>query len=496
MSSSRNIDYEQVHSAKWHAWTDAKGMPKIPMYWQSPRISSQIGPIYSCLDLPELISTVATKELFLLCSDILDERDFSFANELLGAKGATPYLSRQGMIAALRLSEKRHTGYLVPAQTWKWHKEPTKELLDYLTFVFAKTNYQATTPSALSEKVLRDTLPTPHGIYRPSVMLRRDILENFPGGRIDRAFSAWYEFVYRYDKRKAYLAKCELVPTPFHAPFIRNYPSLKDVCGYAAGFWKCEMVARDRPISPIQIESRYPVEGECFTKWLWTGELMDCLEAGYQLLSISCGYGWVAMSDFMARWADRLWGIYQEVEGDAYLRAVLKAMMVGLPGRMLRQPETYKLVPLAERQEGDLPLLMHWHKATDKKFSDYMIRAEYDKESTALSYIGSYIVAEMRREMYHLMLAEHQNGRKVIQSYIDCYTLNGPTTLRRVGTDVGQYKEERFMDVWAVENRLIGKDDRGVIVVKAPGYGAKENGKNGERRAKLEEEYVKMSRKQ
>ena len=477
-------EWRKIHSSLWHPWQDKAGIRHVPTYFNasSQTIHTSYHPenfLYHVADMEEMIECVSKNGLFLLCKDPLNEHEFSYANELLGDDRATPYLSRQGNIAALRLSNKRRSGFLVPSKTWRWDNEPTANLTRNIGEIFRIFGYESTTPASLSEKILRATLPTPLGISRPSVWLRRDILDNHTGGRIDTAIPKFYRTVKEFDKNKAYAWHSRSVPSPFLCPFIRSGPSLAECLDYATGYWQCVLVAVPLPLHPIQVVK--PVPGEIITRWLWTGELLDCLEAGYQLVKIIRGYGFREMSNFMEMWSDILLEKhFQAQRSDEHLAKIIKSMMVGLPGRFLRQPEQYRLVHISEVRKGDIPLMMHWQEDGDRKFSDYAMRPEYDKESTALSYIGSYIVAEMRRELYHRMKIEMEHGYHVIRSYIDCYAVDtssrssGSSELyRNIGPQMGQWKEKAYTNVYAEENRFIGEEaySERQLKVKAPGFG-------------------------
>lgn len=466
------------HSSLWHPWQDKTGIRHVPCFHREEAIFSiaSSDPMFHVEHLEKLLSVVSQNQLFVLCHDILNEHEFFYAHELIGHPMATPYLSRKGNIAALRIANKRKSGFLVPEKTWNPNDIPLdySRLVENITLIFKLFGFESVTPASLSEKVLRATLPTPVRITRPNCWLRRDILENHVGGRIDCATPALYRKVRQFDKNKAYLFHSRYVPSPFETPIILVSPGIERAMGYAAGFWQCDVMARHATICPIQIEGRAPREGERFTCWLWSGEIQDCLECGYDV-HIRRGYGWSAMSDFMCPWSDILWQKYEQTKtfGDEHLLDIIKRMMVGVPGRFLRLPERYVLVPLSQIQEGDIPLLMHWRNDDERKFTDYAIRPEEDQESTALTPQGSYIVAEMRRELFHRMREEEQHGRTIVRSYIDSYCVVDTDTAnksyRNIGSGLGQWKEEEtWEDAYVEENRIVGRR-RGNLDMKAPG---------------------------
>lgn len=468
---------------KWHAWKDTTGMPYAPMMWHSNTISTVAGStLCYCSSLQELISEVAHRKLFVLCKDILSEGDFPFSNELLGDPAAHPYLSKSGGVVALRIFQKKRSGFLVPGATWGMNGPPTREGLQNIIDVFRLFNHQSTTPASISEKILRSSLPDIISISRPSLILRKDILDNHVGGRIDSARRGqFYSQVFEYDKNKAYLYHSRIVPNPFSVPVFCNNPSLDRAFSYRTGYWFAHLRAHETAIAPIQIDGRYPKEGEAIFRGFWTPELRSCVNSGYTVEEITRGYGWEEMSNFMEEWSDILWEGYVKAENmHPQVQAIIKSMMVGLPGRFLRQPVFHSLIPLSEArpstpdQDGDIPLMMHIgpdYKEGDRLFSDYALRPEYDRDSTALSPVGSYIVMAMRDELYQMMKQEHENGRRIIRSYIDCYAIDGPTTLHdNLGTGMGQWKEKRYGPSFTEENRFIGINlDTDEIDVIMPG---------------------------
>lgn len=472
--ATRDIDdIRQGSVACWHPWQDRPGMPKLPVFWSAGAIESDYGKLYTVESMERVFETVARRELFVLCQDILQERELPFINELLGDKRSVPYLSRTANCSALRVSSKRHSGFFVPTSTWLWDEPPCKELTQNLMHIFDVCGYQSTTPSSLSEKLLRSTLPEKLHISRPSVMLRRDILDNHVGGRIESAEPCFYTVVRKYDKNKAYLSLSRMVPSPWQAPVVWVHPKLDEIGEYPTGFWQCVLIARERTIAPIQVNGLAPVEGEVIERWLWTEELIDCLNAGYLLLKIRRGYGFRSMSTWMCAWADLLWEKYQR-ETDPHIKRVFKQMMVGLPGRFLKAPETYALINIDQGViPGDIPLPLHWIEPEDRKFSDYVIRPEYDKESTALSPIGSYIVMRMRQELYHLMLLALAQRRKIIMAYIDCVSVDGELDLGDdFGELPGQYKVEKLANMFAESNHFVAEselDPERLLLIKAPG---------------------------
>lgn len=448
-------------SKQWHSWQDKTGMPYALTYWYDLHIFSISGlPLetFSALSADELIDFVARHGLFLFCQNILNENEFPMVHGLIGNKKTTPFLSRSGGCMAMKCKVGRYTGYIVSAGAWGWNDIPDKTFLESLLSVFKLVGFQAVTPASTSEKLLASTLPE-QKIYIPSTVLRRDILDNNVGGRIDKAVPGFHHVVTKYDKNKAYLHKSRYVVSPYRAPFHRHKPALEEIYDYPTGWWKCEIVASDVHIPPVQINGRKPVPGEVFERWLWTGEVLDCTEVGYQV-KIQKGYGFPEMSNFMEQWSDVLWELYIVAEGyHEYARKILKSMMVGVPGRMLRRPEKLRLVHVSEATLQDIDIKIVW-KEGGKTCCDWLIRVEPDNSTGQLSQVGSFIVAEMRRELYHEMLRFELMGHNVIMSYIDCISVDGiPEYYDKEGKNLGEYKSEYYWNMYSEENRWIAQKD-------------------------------------
>lgn len=458
--------------ALWHPWMDIPGVSSPLAFWQGGSIFSPSGEkLFTPSLATELLEYVSHARLFLFVNDLLNSSEFSSfsLNEVLGC--SMSFMSGADHILGLSRSA-RSPGRIIQAGTWKWDgaidSQAFYERLDYLFHLF---NFQAMTPASLSEKVLRRTLPQNLCISRPGNSLRSAILNNHVGGRIDESLSSTlWRFVYQYDRNKAHLAESQLTPSPFHAPRSVSFPVLEQIMDFATGWWQCELVAVEKEISPIQIDGKKPGHGEVFTRWLWSEELRDCLEAGYQLIEIKGGYGWKEMSDWLCGWIQILWDAFGK-ESDPYICSLIKSMMVSLPGRFLRKPEYLTLILLSQAVTGDKLLCFKHMGNIDVFISDYAVHAEFDKESTALSPVGSYIVMKQRQELYHRMKAEVENGNVIVRSYIDMYATARPTTLDILGSGLGQYKEKRYGYSLTESNRFVGlNEDDGLLEMKAPGF--------------------------
>src|SRR6266567_1694654 len=165
----------------WHPWADKPGTRHTLTLWNAGRIGS-----VSISSVEELIGSVAHHGLYTFCNDVFDVVEFPFTDELLNHPKSEAYISKTGQVVALKLKSKRKAGFLIPASTWKWDSSPTKEMVDNVGTVFRQFGYEALTPSSLSEKVLRSTFEERTYINRPGDPLRRILLENSSGGRIDR----------------------------------------------------------------------------------------------------------------------------------------------------------------------------------------------------------------------------------------------------------------------------------------------------------------------
>lgn len=464
------------NTALWHPWREHPGIRHLPVFWHDGSIMRNESILARPKGALDAIEFVGRNQLYVLCNDVLDEKEFSYSVNLVTHDKSEPYLSKHGRVVALRIHPTRKSGFFIPARTWA-SLPPARELCDLMSYCFKLFNLEAISPPSLSERALRVTLPDKLFIHRPPSDLRSVLLNHNGGGRIDEA-EIWGEFfmeVFEYDLNKAYLYFSRLVPSPFVHAWLHYKPSADILDRHPTGFWHVSMIAHGSGIHPIYLgiqegKKHKPREGEEFDAWLWTGTIKDCLEKGYTLLQIHRGYAWPEMSDFLSAWSDWLWDIYSQ-ENDELVKGVLKSMMVGLPGRFLKEPMCYTLVRRGQEKlrKGDVPIAFNWIDKKGPFLSDWYVRPEFNRESTALTPIGAFIIEECRRAMYHRMRDEYARGNRVIRSYIDCYAVTDPSTFH-VGNGRGEYKERIFENVFVESNRFIGiPSDSDLPEMRAPG---------------------------
>jgi hypothetical protein len=493
---------------KWHPWQDKPGMRHALALWREHEILQTGKRAYCPQDVEDLVSYIGQNRLYVLCRDILDTEEFPDGDELLRHDQTQAYLQKHGKIVALRLRSGRYNGFLIPSRTWN-HATPGPELARDMEDLFRLFGYEAITPASLSEKVLRSTLPEHHTIYRPSVDLRKILLEHNGGGRIDEAEDGiFYPVVYTYDIKYSYLYYSRSVPSPFCSPFYHYMPDFDWILSYPCGFWKAEMIAHGDGIHPVYLKDeengnrcnkRFPREGEHFVKWMWSGTIQDCIAKGYTLVHVERGYRWGELSDFMAPWSDILYEAYQGTESPT-LRSIIKSMWVSLPGRFLKQPYCYHLIDQQDVQSGDIPIATNWfhfqsnwegidRQNMPKFLTRWYVRAEYDKESTALTPIGAYIVEECRRAIYHKQVVEEARGNRVLSSYIDAISFSRRASfLQEIGVRPGEWTEEISEAGWVEMNRFL-RQVEGELEVRAPGIAGEGSKKGGEKRAQLLAKY-------
>lgn len=458
------------HVALWHPWLDKSGMSHSLAYWKDNSILDNQGIVHYFQDVDTLVDIIASKKLYVMINDILRPSEFSFADELLSHKKTHPFLSKTGKILALQC-RKRTSGFFIPCRGWYKSALPDVELLDKMTRLFGVFNLQAITLASLSEKVLRSTLPEKVFIYRPTTDFRKVLLENNGGARIEESTESFTEDAFEYDLNKAYLHFSRLVPSPFLRPFFHIRPSLNEIFDYATGFWEVSMVAHGGGKHPISLKNpkHVPQEGEQFRTWLWNNTIMACLEKGYTLECIHRGYGIPELSDFMAPWADILWEKYQSADDD--LLDMIKGMMVGLPGRFLKTPDTYTLIHKKYVQDGDKPIMLNWIRGDEKMLSDWYVRREFNRESTSLTPIGASIINDCRLALYQQEVAEEEKGNVVYRAYVDCYVVGHPTVTPQIlGNDPGLWKEKTYKNAYFEANRMVA-EGYGIeeAIIKAPG---------------------------
>ena len=459
----------EKHVSLWHPWLDKRGRRHTNILFEDLQKETQN------MDINSLIEHVATRQLYVFVNDIISE-DIPYNESLLLHANSEAFISKTGKVVALQVKQKNKRGFFIPTCVWGHLGVPDEQFLKDHATVCGLFNFEALTPSSLSEKVLRSTLPARTYIYRPTAMLRQTFLDNSKGGRIDEyKGSKRFSRVYEYDKNKAYLSLSCLVPTPYRRPEFFYYGDSgyqSDEYMHYATYWgEFRLIAHCRGIHPIQIDDagimREPVEGEVLCEWLWKDELEDCIASGYTLLHTECVYVWDELSDFMEEWSDILWEGLHKAENDQQ-RNMIKKMMVGLPGRFLKQPVKYDLIHESQYKEGDEPVLYNW-LGTGKVIAPWFIRPTDDVESAQLTFIGHYILMKCRQDIWRKMKEEEKRGNNVLGSYIDCYVVEHRTKLdNHIGKERGQFKEKIIEDVVIEDNKIIPYDKS---KMRAPSFG-------------------------
>lgn len=448
----------------WHPWQEPEKRTHTLSLLQGFNFQS----------IEEAIATLAGGKYYAICHNVF--RDVP--ESLILDNRSEPFLSKSGHIAALRIKGRRGSGFIIPAIQWQEERYPSPDTLSNIQSVFNIFKREAVTPSSLSEKVLRSTLPDKLIISRPSVALRRTILTNRSIARVTQ----WKrgirsEEAYEYDKIKAYLSIAAAgVPSPFSAPIRWVHSNIwQDM---PVSFMKVRMTAHVQKgkIQPLLLNSpttgsRVPVDNENIETWLWSGKAQDCIQSGYTLNEVLEGYSWYSTSTFMSEWANLLYLACENYKEEAFY-PILKRMTQGLPGRFLKAPEVYTLVHYTEYKPGDRPLENEW-LGTESPMSNWFMRidteSEEARESSQLTPIGDYIVSECERSMYHDAKKEEEQGNKVLRIYVDSLTLAYPARVLETGNRPGQYKVKRYWQAFFEDNRFVGYDEYNVIVAKCPG---------------------------
>lgn len=476
----------------WHPWQEKEGCTHTLSLFREFNFSS----------VEEIISTISRGKYYALCTDILSSREVP--DSLVRNKSCEPYLSRNGYVTALRIKGKKGSGFLIPGIQWGCSSHPTQETINNIQSIFSIFNREAVSPSSLSEKILRATLPDKLCISRPSVALRKSILDNRSQARIlKQGVGVKSEEAFEYDKIKAYLAiAASGVPSPFSSP-LRFFHS--DAWQrFPLSWMRIKGVAhtKSQSIQPLLIKEgsicREAYDNEEFDTWVWTDKMHDCIAAGYTLEVIE-GYAFAEKSTFMAQWADILFNACEKYKEDDFY-PILKQMTQGLPGRFLKAPEVYTLVHLSEisskelREKTVIPISPNWTEDESPQGNWFMRvdkESEQARETAQLTPIGDYIVSECERQIYLATLEEQRAGNRVIRIYIDSITTTEEAKSLSVGKKAGDFKVKKYFKAIVKENRFIGYLETGERVLKAPSF--KMNSPERKRLETGEKEWVDSS---
>lgn len=359
------------------------------------------------------------------------------------------------------------TGTLTSTTSWGV-RSPSKTFLKALRIVQKEYGYGVyATPGSLGRAGLQTHLQNKHiRVSRPSVMLRRILLENTIGGRVDTPkrdkVPPDTTVVYDEDQNCSYPhAACETID-PTHTPvyFPKSSPKLDNYYAYyARAFVRIppgEDASKGFGVLPVRnelsSEVTFVTEPETYIGWWWKATLDRCKSLGYDV-DILEAYAWKKSSTFMATWSKEIFATItrlkclrdssSEENKDIYEMAVDMMKIVGVStiGSHGMHPETRTLVHESNYQKGDIALVDPYAHSPNP-FTDYYIRVTSNPDAEWLTHVYSFILDVARNTTWDRIQAHIANGTVVLASRVDSITTLQPGLLHVSDSEFGGWKRK------------------------------------------------------
>lgn len=359
------------------------------------------------------------------------------------------------------------TGTLTATTSWGV-RSPGKTFLKALKLVQKEYGYGVySTPASLGNAGLQTHLQNKHiRISRPSVMLRRILLENTIGGRLDPPKRDQVppntKRVYEEDQNSSYpYAACETID-PTHTPvyFPHGSSRLDHYYAYYARAFvripKGEDASKGFGVLPIRnelsSEVTFVTEEETYVGWWWKATLDRCKELGYEV-DVLEAYAWKKSSNFMSGWAREIFATITRLKclrdkevgetKDIYDMAVDMMKIVGVStiGRHGMHPETRTLVHEDDYQKGDKPLV-NPYAYSPNPFTEYYIRTTDNPDAEWLTHVYSFILDNARNSTWDRIQAHISTGTIVLASRVDSIITATPGLLYVSDSEFGGWKRK------------------------------------------------------
>lgn len=451
---------QSEHVSRWPQYDlpDKEELRTVGFWDQSilAVIIPSTGEVIEYSDNQQFVKQVTEANLLIFVYRILDSKEFSIFKEIIKDVRVHTYCTRTQMVVGIYIKSRR-SAWIMERRIWdedQYHPDAT--FVRTIEKVFKVNGRSAPTPGSLGEKKIRETLPPGTRFSRPSHMLRKRLINNKIGGRADTIEEKkHYGTLFEEDQNGCYPYVSQRTIDPAQTPIgfgsrDNNTPQSNNLLrNFFSYFARCSVYIPDEsttkfgPLAYRDTSGKlsYPTQrGQRFNGWWWKEEIDRAERAGY-IIEIYQGWGWTQSSNWLEKWAKKMYKLRQKTEGD--VQKIIKKEMVAPFGRMGMSPETLTLVHESEMIKGEeyLPISIP-DATTESSISDYMIHVGKNINSNKLTHIYSYIVMLARCELLDRVLEEEQAGNTVILTNYDSMLTLSPSKLKsRRGKALGDWKQ-------------------------------------------------------
>jgi len=419
----------------WPAFRDSKPREKTLAIWNTTEnyLINEQQETYRPHDYNDLVNYLIATQTDLYANDLIDCHwlDVAVADEKTTVM-ATP---GQNVIGVSAKREKNRTAWIGQARSWFPAMRVGDSFLHALRAVFEHIGYGTyTTPGSLGQRIWRAShIGSP--VSRPNIALRKKLLDNLIGGRVDTfETNVRYNTLYEIDMKSAYASMCTSLPYGTATRIMAG-----SVVSYATWYCECKItIPFTLPFGPFAIRkdslhNSYPDQPGTYRAWIWRNEYERALQAGCSI-DILSGWGWDSMDNRASIWANEMQRL--RVSAPEYIADVVKKCIVAAIGRHGMQPYSYELIDYTIATEEDLSVLSQG----EHPITNWYLRKKEEKENSNLTHWYAYIMAACRCALYDRMLAEKEAGNRIIASNYDAIYLEKATTLK-TGHALGDWKQ-------------------------------------------------------
>lgn len=356
----------------------------------------------------------------------------------------TSYATEDGKVIALTFANKRRSTRWIISSSSYGKRVPDREWLRLLRkdmdYAGVGTpNTAGAMGQALMKKAWRETYGEEwylHRHQRPNRIQSRLLHDTRVGARSETTdFEATYEDSIQIDKKNAYAAASEELPTG--PAFAIVYGQVEDMKMYYVR--ATVSIVETLPLGPFPLrrknqdeENVYPTCPGDYDTWLWHNEIANSRKAGC-IVKIHNGMGWLETTTDMACWV-RLMEKLRDNAPTERCKDLMKLAIVAGLGRFGMSDLCYELISEAQRLAGDKDPSDRLAEGTMGMMTDWWVRATVDPRPQTMPHWYGWILACLRGWIYEEALPYAQSEHLVAIDTDAIYVARE--------ADISQYKTE------------------------------------------------------
>lgn len=354
------------------------------------------------------------------------------------------YATEKGEVIALRfMNKKRSTRWIISSTSYGQrvpHREWLRGLRADMTHAGVGT---PTTVGAMGQALMRKAWKDTYGEewkqhrhQRPNRIQSRILHDTRVGARSETIdTTATYRDAIEIDKKNAYAAAAELLPTGH--TFAVVYGAVSEFIMY---YCRCTItITAPLVLGPFPLrrndqteENVYPTQPGTYESWLWHNEVENSRKAGCTV-KIHNGMGWLETTTDMSCWVRIVEKLRDNAPNERCKDLMKLAIVAGL-GRFGMSDLCHELISEAQRLAGDTDSSDRLAEGSMGMLTAWWVRSSIDPAPQTMPHWYGWILACMRGWIYEEALPYAQREHLIATNTDAIYVT--------ADADISKYQKE------------------------------------------------------